>query len=50
MTIPRVLFWMMSYIGGFLQVYGVSHGSPVLSAIGAACIVGGFWASWAHRE
>lgn len=50
MTIPRVLFWVMSYIGGFLLVHGVSQGSPVLSAIGAACIVGGSWGSWARRE
>ena len=50
MTIPRVLFWVMSYIGGFLLVHGVSQGDPVLSAIGAACIVGGFWVSWARRE
>ena len=50
MTIPRVLVWVMSYIGGFLLVYGVSQGSPVLAAIGAACIVGGLWISWAHRQ
>lgn len=50
MTIQRVLFWVMSYIGVFLLVYGVSQGGPVLSAIGAACIVGGFWVSWANRE
>ena len=49
MAIPRVLVWVMSYIGGFLLVHGVSQGSPVLSAIGAACIVGGFWISWARR-
>lgn len=49
MAIPCVRVLVMSYIGGFLLVYGVSQGSPVLSAIGAACIVGGFWISWAHR-
>lgn len=50
MSISRVLVWVMSYVGGLLLVYGVAQGSPVLSAIGAACIVGGLWVSWAHRE
>lgn len=45
MSISRVLVWVMSHVGGFLLVYGVSRGSPVLSAI-----VGGLWVSWAHRE
>lgn len=50
MTAPaRVLAWVMSYIGGLLLVYGMGKGNPVLSAIGATCIVGGFWVSWAHR-
>lgn len=49
MNLSRALVWVMSYIGWFLLVYGVSQGSPVLSAIGSACIVGGFWVSWANR-
>lgn len=50
MPTNRVLVWMMSYIGGFLLVYGVSQENAVLAAIGAACIVGGLWVSWARRE
>ena len=50
MPVPRALSWIMSYLGGVLLVYGVSQGDAVLSAIGAACIVGGFWTSWAYRR
>ena len=50
MTIPRVLVWVMSYVGGLLLVYGVAQELAVPAAIGASLIVGGSWVSWVHRR
>lgn len=50
MPIQRVLIWIMSYLGGWLLVYGVAQELAVPAAIGASLIVGGSWVYWVHRR